>query len=253
MKRQTMIGNSVPRVGSVEKITGRAVYAVDVTLPNMLWGKVLRSPIAYGGIKRIDISKAVTIPGVRAVLTGQDVTGIRIGRQIYDMPILADGEVRFIGEKVAAVAADVEDIAELALDQIKVEYEELPPLLNPLEALSPSAPLLHPEVLQYKGLPGSLPAPSNAFVQLSWKKGNVEEGFQRCDLVLENTFETQVAHQAYIEPHSCVVRANESGGAEIWACSKVPFALREQMARAFGIKVKKFLVYPCYIGGDFGV
>jgi len=252
MKRQTMIGNSVPRVGSVEKITGRAVYAVDVTLPNMLWGKVLRSPIAYGGIKRIDISKAVTIPGVRAVLTGQDVTGIRIGRQIYDMPILADGEVRFIGEKVAAVAADVEDIAELALDQIKVEYEELPPLLNPLEALSPSAPLLHPEVLQYKGLPGSLPAPSNAFVQLSWKKGNVEEGFQRCDLVLENTFETQVAHQAYIEPHSCVVRANESGGAEIWACSKVPFALREQMARAFGIKVKKFLVYPCYIGGDFG-
>src|SRR5947199_8520853 len=117
MKRQTMIGNSVPRVGSVEKITGRAVYAVDVTLPNMLWGKVLRSPIAYGGIKRVDISKAVTIPGVRAVITGQGVTGIRIGPEICDRPILADREVRLIGGQGEPVAAGVEGIDASALDQ----------------------------------------------------------------------------------------------------------------------------------------
>lgn len=252
MRRKKIIGSAAPRVGSREKVTGRALYAVDLTLPNMLWGKVLRSPIAYGRIKRIDIGKALMVPGVKAVLTGPDVTGIRIGRQIYDMPILADGVVRFIGEKVAAVAADTEEIAEQALDQIQVEYEELQSLLNPADALNPESPLLHPEVLHYKGLPGKLAAPSNTFIQLAWKKGDVEEGLRRSDLVLENIFETQVAHQAYIEPHSCVVRANDSAGAEIWACSKVPFALREQMATAFAIETGKFLIHPCYIGGDFG-
>ena len=178
------------------------------------------------------------------MLTGQDVTGIRIGRQIYDMPLLADGVVRFTGEKVAAVAADTEEAAEQALDQIRVEYEELQPLLSPADALAPSAPLLHPEVLHYKGLPGKLAAPSNAFVRLSWKKGDIEEGLRRSSLVLENVFETQVAHQAYIEPHSCVVKANDSAGGEIWACSKVPFALRQQMAAAFGLEPEKFLVHP---------
>src|SRR5688572_5296867 len=105
MKRAKFIGSPVPRVESVEKVTGRAMYAVDISLPDMLWGKVLRSPIAYGRIERVDVSKAVALPGVKAVVTGKDVAGIKIGRQIYDMPVLADGVVRFIGEKVAAVAA----------------------------------------------------------------------------------------------------------------------------------------------------
>jgi len=252
LKKSNVIGTSVPRVESVGKVTGRAVYAVDVSFPDMLWGKVLRSPIAHGGIKRIDISKALALPGVKAVITGRDAAGVKIGRQIYDMPVLADGVVRFIGEKVAAVAADAEEIAEEALDLIEVDYGELSPLLDPIEALSPAATLLHPQVMEYRGLPGKLAAPSNAFVQLSWKKGDLEDGFRRADLIIENTFQTQVVHQAYIEPHSCVVRANESGGAEIWACSKVPFALRDQMATAFGIAAGKFLVHPCNIGGDFG-
>ncbi len=252
MKRTMVIGASVPRAESVEKVTGRAVYAADVTLPNMLWGKVLRSPVAYGRIKRIDVAKALALPGVKAVVTGADVTGVRIGRQLYDMPILADGIVRFIGEKVAAVAAETPEIAEAALARIEVEFEEFAPLLDPVEAMAPGATLLHPQVMAYRGLPGPLPAPSNAFVQLSWKKGAIEEGFRRADRIVENTFHTPVMHQAYIEPHSCVVHAHPSGGAEIWACSKVPFALRDQLATAFGIAVEKFLVHPCYIGGDFG-
>ena len=218
----------------------------------MLWGKVLRSPIAYGRIKRIDVSDALSLPGVKAVVTGLDVAGVKIGRQIYDMPVLADEVVRFIGEKVAAVAADSEEIAERAVDLIEVEYEELPAVVDPIEALSANATLLHPQVTDYKGLPGKLSAPSNAFVQLSWKKGDVEAGFRRADVIVENTFQTQVVHQAYIEPHSCVVKASEHGGAEIWACSKVPFALRDQMATAFGIAAENFLVHPCNIGGDFG-
>jgi CO/xanthine dehydrogenase Mo-binding subunit len=250
--REKAIGSSVPRAESVEKVTGRAIYAVDVSLPGALWGKVLRSPIAYGRIKRIDIGRAAALPGVKAVVAGSDVANVKIGRQIYDMPVLAGDVVRFIGEKVAAVAADTEEIAEQALEKIDVEYEELSPVLDPLEALTPAATLLHPQIMDYKGLPGKLSAPSNAFVQLSWKKGDLEDGFRRADLIIENSFQTQVVHQAYIEPHSCVVKAHESGGAEIWACSKVPFALRDQMATAFGIAAEKFLVHPCNIGGDFG-
>jgi len=252
MKPKKVIGTSVSRVESVDKVTGRATYAVDVVLHDMLWGKVLRSPIAYGRIKRIDVSKALALPGVKAVVTGQDVSGVRIGRQIYDMPVLADSVVRFTGEKVAALAAQSAEIAEQALELIEVEYEALSPVLDPLEAMAPDATLLHPQVMAYRGLPGPLTAPSNAFVQLSWEKGDLEEGFRRADLVIENTFQTPVVHQAYIEPHSCVVKAKESGGAEIWACSKVPFALRDQLATAFGIAAEKFLVHPCNIGGDFG-
>ena len=252
MKQAKHVGSSVPRAESVEKVTGKAVYAVDVTFPEMLWGKVLRSPIAHGRIKRIDANKALALPGVKALVAGADVTGVRIGRQLYDMPILADGMVRFIGEKVAAVAAESPEIAEQAVELIEVEYEELPPLLDPVGAMAPGATLLHPQVMEYRGLPGPLTAPSNAFVQLSWKKGAVEEGFRRADRIIENTFQTPVVHQAYIEPHSCVVKANESGGAEIWACCKVPFALRDQLATAFAIAADKFLVHPCNIGGDFG-
>ena len=110
-----VVGNPTPRVEGELKVSGKAKYAVDVTLPGMLWGKIYRSPIASAKIKKIDVSKAKALPGVHAVVTGEDCTGLRIGRRLYDMPILADGEVRFIGEKVAAVAADVEEGAGLAL------------------------------------------------------------------------------------------------------------------------------------------
>jgi len=137
-----VVGNPTPRVEGELKVSGEAKYAVDVTLPGMLWGKLLRSPIASGKIKRIDTSKAAALPGVRAVVTGEDCTGLKIGRRLYDMPILADGVVRFVGEKVAAVAADDELIAEEALELIEVEYEEMEPLLDPVAAMKPGAPLI---------------------------------------------------------------------------------------------------------------
>jgi len=252
MAPRRIVGKPISRAEGVEKVTGQAVYAVDVLPRGTLWGKVLRSPIPYGRIKRIDISRAAEISGVKAVVTGHDLAGLRIGRQIYDMPILADGVVRFIGEKVAAVAAESEAIAEEAVECIEVEYEDLEPVFDPIEALQTSAPLLHPDVTNYRGLPDRLEKPSNTFVHMSWKKGDVDRGFQQSDLIVENTFETQRVHQAYIEPHSCVVKVDEHGGAEIWACSKVPFALRRQIATAFGIPVEKLVIHPCYIGGDFG-
>src|SRR5262245_65398811 len=107
-----VVGNPTPRVEGELKVSGEAKYAVDITLPGMLWGKLLRSPIASGRIKRIDSSKALALAGVHAVVTGEDCTGLKIGRRLYDMPILADGEVRFIGEEVVAEAAESELIAE---------------------------------------------------------------------------------------------------------------------------------------------
>jgi CO/xanthine dehydrogenase Mo-binding subunit len=247
-----IIGIPTQRLEGPEKVSGRAIYATDVVLPGMLWAKVLRSPISYGRIKKIDMSRAAALPGVCAVATGEDVKGRLIGRKIYDMPILADGLVRFVGEKVATIAADSEAIAEQALELIEVEYEEMEPLLDPLEALKPTATLLHPKVTGYRGLLHPIETPSNVFVDMTWKQGDVEAGFRESDIIVENTFTTKPVHQAYIEPHACVVEARGESKAEIWACSKVPFALREQVTAAFGKDLNNFTVHPCYIGGCFG-
>jgi carbon-monoxide dehydrogenase large subunit len=247
-----VIGVSTPRSEGPDKVSGRAIYATDVVLPGMLWAKALRSPIPYGRIKKIDTRRALTLPGVRAVATGEDVKGLLIGRKIYDMPILAHGVVRFIGEKLAAVAAESEAIAEEALELIEVEYEQIEPLLDPLAALKHDAPLLHPQVQHYRGLLHPIERPSNVFVDMTWKKGDVEAGFSESDIIVENTFTTQPVHQAYIEPHACVVEARGEDKAEIWACSKVPFALREQVATALAKDLNHFTVHPCYIGGCFG-
>ncbi|HET7392525.1 MAG TPA: molybdopterin cofactor-binding domain-containing protein, partial [Candidatus Binatia bacterium] len=247
-----LIGTPTQRLEGPEKVSGQAIYATDVVLPGMLWCKVLRSPISYGRITKIDSSRALALPGVRAIATGEDVKGLLIGRKIYDMPLLADGVVRFIGEKVAAVAADSEAIAEEAVESIDIEYEEIEPLHDPLQAIEPNAPLLHPQVSGYRGLLHPIETPSNVFVDMNWKKGDVEAGFRESDIVVENVFTTRPVHQAYIEPHACVVQAQEQRHADIWACSKVPFALREQVATAFGKGLEQFTVHPCYIGGCFG-
>ncbi|HEX2932715.1 MAG TPA: xanthine dehydrogenase family protein molybdopterin-binding subunit [Candidatus Binatia bacterium] len=247
-----VVGKSTPRVEAESKVTGKAQYSADLKLPDTLWGRCLRSPIAYGRIKKIDTSKVWQVPGVKAVITGYDVPGLRIGRCIYDTPVMADGVVRFIGEKVAAVAAETKLAAEQALELIDVEYEELEPVLDPLEAGKPEAPVLHPDLLSYKGLPVPVEKASNIFAYLKWGKGDLEEGFKQADLIVENSFTTQVTHQSYIEPHACVVKADASGGAEVWSCSKTPFAVRGQLSNCIGIAKEKLIFHPMQIGGDFG-
>ena len=247
-----VVGRSTPRVEGELKVTGKALYSADLNLPNILWGRCLRSPIPYGRIRRIDTSKASRVPGVKAVITGQDVAGLRIGRCIYDTPVLADGVVRFIGEKVAAVAAETKLAAEQALELIEVEYDEIEALLDPVAALRPDAPVLHPDLLTYKGLPVPLDSVSNVVAYLKWGKGDIAEGFKQADIIVENTYTTQVTHQSYLEPHACVVKAEASGGAEVWSCSKTPFAVRGQLSNCTGIAKEKLTFHPMHIGGDFG-
>ncbi len=252
MTENRVLGIPSPRVEGEEKVGGKAVYAVDVVLPGMLWVKVIRSPIAHGRIKRIDLSKAHAVARVNTILTGQDLAGIRIGKKVVDMPILADGVVRYIGEKVAAVAAETEEVAERAAELVEVEYEELPTVIDPVDAMLPSAPLLHPTLAEYKGLLHPIETPSNVFVHLTWKKGDVEEGFRQSDVIVENSFEVPAVHQGYIEPHSCVVRVNGDDSADVWASTKSPFAMREQVGSALQISPGALVIHPCYVGGDFG-
>ena len=254
MKRTKQIGASVPRAESFEKVTGRAVYAADVTLPNMLWGKVLRSPVAYGRIKRIDIAKALAVPGVKAVVTGADVTGVRIRRQLLRY---ADSRRRhralYRRESRSGRGRTRPEIAEAGLARIEVEFEEFAAVARSRRSDGSRRHVTPPASHGIPRAARPLPAPSNAFVQLSWKKGAIEEGFRRADRIVENTFShPRVCTRLTSSRTPVWSTAHPSGGAEIWACSKVPFALRDQLATAFGIAVEKFLVHPCYIGGDFG-
>jgi CO/xanthine dehydrogenase Mo-binding subunit len=247
-----VVGKPTPRVEGELKVTGKALYSGDLGLPNTLWGRCLRSPIPYGRIKKIDYEKALEVPGVKAVITGEDVRGLRIGRCIYDTPIMADGIVRFIGEKVAAVAAETKLAAEQALELIEVEYEEMEPLLDPEEAVKDDSPVLHPDLLSYKGLPVPVEKLGNVFAYLKWGKGDIEAGFRQADLIVENRFTTQVTHQSYLEPHACVVSTRPDGSADVWSCSKTPFAVRGQLSNCIGIAKEKLIFHPMQIGGDFG-
>ena len=251
MANGRIVGAPATRGEGEDKVSGRARYTADMAVPGMLWCKVLRSPIAHGRIKGIDAGKALAAPGVRAVLTGSDLPGARIGKKIVDMPLLAEGVVRYIGEKVAAVAADSEAAAAAAASLIEVEYEEMEAVVDPVEAAKPSAPLIHPEVATYPGLLHPMETPGNVFVHLEWRQGDVEAAFAEADLVVENTFATPMQHHGYIEPHCCIVEARGEG-AEVWASTKSLFALRDHMAGALGIPAHRIVAHPGYIGGDFG-
>ena len=253
------IGQSVVRGEGPDKVTGKSVYAADVSLPGMLWGKVLRSPFPHARIVSIDTTEARAVPGVHAVITAADLPDSLVGRRLRDMPVLARDVVRFVGEKVAAVAAETETAAEEALLLIDVEYEELPAVFDAHEAMEPDAPTLHQGLSGYEGLPQPESDINNVFAHITWGQGDVEQGFAEADLVFEHTFNAQLMHQAYIEPHACVVSAVPDGpepveGAQVhlWINNKDPYALREQLAAVWGMDEERIVMHPCSIGGDFG-
>jgi CO/xanthine dehydrogenase Mo-binding subunit len=246
------IGQPVTQEEGPEKVSGKALYAADLLLPGMLWGKVLRSPYPHAHILRIDTARARQVPGVHAVLTGQDLPDRRVGRLLRDIPVLARDRVLFVGEKVAAVAAETLEAAEEALTLIEVSYEELPPVFDPEEAMHSSAPTLHPQMASYQGLPQPVATVNNVFAHNSWSKGDIAEGFSAADRIFEHTFRAQLMHQGYIEPHACVVHIDDHGRTQVWANNKGPFMLREQLAAVWGMAKEQINVNPTSIGGDFG-
>ena len=226
------VGLPIVRGEGPDKVSGKALYAADVVLPGMLWGRVLRSLFPHAKIVHIDTSRAIIMPGVHAVLTAQDLPDRRVGRLLRDIPVLARDRVLFVGEKVV-VAAEDPDLAEETLLQVDVEYEELPAVFGPLEAMGPSAPLLHEGMASYEGLPQPISSIPNVFAHNSWKKGDVDQGFSESHLIFEHTFNLQLMHQGYIEPHACIVSIDDGGRVQIWVNNKAPFNLRSQLAAAW--------------------
>ena len=246
------VGVSTPRADGLGKVTGSARYTADVSLPGALWAKALRSPHPHARIVRIDAAKARALPGVHAVVTGDDVSTVKSGRKIQDLPVIAQGVVRFVGEPVAAVAAEDEETAERALALIDVEYEELETVFDAMEAMRDDAVLLHPNVHNYGGLPHPLEGPTNVFVRNEWGKGDPEAGFAEADVIVENTFTTSMMHQAYIEPNAWLVWVDEEGRAQVWASNKTPHPTKRQVSGPMELPVERIRLNPVTIGGDFG-
>ena len=249
---RNVVGKSIIRREGPDKVSGKALFTADVALPGMLWGKVLRSPFTSAKILNIDTSLAQSAPGVHAVVTAKDLPDSRVGRLLRDMPVLARDRVRFVGEKVVAVAAETLEEAEEALLLIDVEYEETAPVFDPFKAMESSAPTLHPELTSYEGLPQPPSNVNNVLAHNIWGKGDIDQGFLESDLIFEHTFTLQLAHQAYIEPHACVVEVDGDDRIQIWVNNKDPFPLRGQLAAVWGLPETRIKLNPTNIGGDFG-
>lgn len=241
LNKFTIVGRSFPRTDAVEKVTGRAIYTGDIFLPNMLYGKILHSPIARGNIKSIDTRRAEALPGVRAVITGKDVpeTMYGVSPARYDEHILAKNSVRYVGDEIAAVAAIDEETAEEALSLIKVEYEELPAVLDPIGAMEEGAPLVHK---RYK---------NNVNTIVDHHFGDIVKGFRESKYIREMTFTGNFVQQAPMEPHASIVDWKDDL-LTIHSSTQVPHYLHYQIANVFGIPLGKIQVIRPKVGGGFG-
>lgn len=247
-----VIGKKAARKDGPLKVTGEAEYAIDVALPGMLHGKSVRSPYPYAHIVSIDTTQALALPGVHAVLTGEDIGDHVMGNRVKDVPLLAKGVVRYIGEKVAAVVADDEPTAERARDLVDVVYEELDPVFTIDEATADDAPILHPNMMGYSGYIKPPSEPSNTFFTNAYGIGDIDVGFAEADFVFEDTYTTQRQHPAFFEPRACVVNAIPDGRVEIWTSTKAPYGLKGAIALATGEEKERLVINPTYVGGDFG-
>ena len=247
------IGQRLGRVEGPAKVTGEARYTADIMLPGMVWGKVLRSPLPHAKIVSIDTREAEQMPGILAVLTAKDLPDLLTGRLVYDMPVLAIDRVRFIGEKVAVVAAEDPDMAEDALASIDVEYEEMPAVFDAHEAMKSEAPLLHPDFRSYAHAPekffSDIP---NVHSHVTWELGDIDKGFALAKQVFEHTFNTPAVHQGYIEPHASVVAIDPDGRVNVWLSNKMPVRARELLADVIELPEERIVIHLAQIGADFG-
>jgi CO/xanthine dehydrogenase Mo-binding subunit len=247
------VGKSVPRVDAFAKVTGSAVFTDDLQFgPGLLYGRVVRSPHPHALIHKIDASKALEIPGVKAVVTGEDTPGY-IGLYLKDRHIFCTDRARYIGDPVAGVIAVSEEIAENAARLVEVAYEELPAVFDPLEALKPDAPLLHPGLGTYEAVPFIFPQPgTNVSNVFRVRKGDTDTAWPQCDAVVEATYHVPQIQHVPIEPHIAIARWDRSGEVTLWSSTQSPFAQRDLIAQSLGISQGDMRVIGHYIGGGFG-
>ena len=235
-----VLGVSVPRLDGPEKVTGKAKFGADIYLPRMLHGKILRSRYPHARIHSIRTEKAERLPGVKAVVTWKDAPDVMVGMYQNDWRAFAKEKVRYLGDVVAAVAAIDEETALEALDLIEVDYEELPAIFDPIEALSPGAPLVHDAFL------------GNIGARRRIRKGDPQKIFEKAELVFEDTFKTQMVDHCPIEPHVAVVDFGVSGRLTIWASTQAPFNNRVLLSRILQTPMNKIRIITTHVGGAFG-
>ncbi|MHA2224054.1 MAG: xanthine dehydrogenase family protein molybdopterin-binding subunit [Candidatus Hodarchaeales archaeon] len=256
MPSYQVIGKSIPRADAKEKVTGSALYVDDLRFPRTLYLKVLRAGVPHAIIKSINTEEAESMEGVFRVITKDTLgidTNLLFGTCIFDQPPMVFEKVRHAGEIVAAVIAKNERIALEAVKRIKIEFEELPFVLDPIEAISPNAPLIHQLNGEYEHLPTFVPIPgSNIFYRYNLKKGNHENVFQETDVIVEDEFEYPLMNHAAIEPHGAVAYWDQAGDLHIWSSSQAPFVVREVLSEMFNLPMNKIHVSIPYLGGGFG-
>ena len=258
------VGKPVIRIDGAAKVTGETVYADDMQLPRMLHAKVLGSPYAHARIKSIDTRAARAHPGVEAVFTAADLPPYKMNASNRRGIIFPEEEVLFHGQPVAAVLASDPHVAEDALSLIEVDYEALPPVVDPIAAMVEDSPLVRSALsdVDRSEERGHVTAeveqteaegkPTNIASQMNFKRGDSEAGFAEADVVVEHTWRSAIVHQSYIEPHSTIADYDASGELSVWTSSQAPFYIRDELAQTLGLPENKIRVTATEVGGGFG-
>jgi CO/xanthine dehydrogenase Mo-binding subunit len=256
-----IVGTRPIRPDGVDKVIGRASFGADMTMPGMLWGKVKRSPHAHARIVKIDTSKAAALPGVQAVVTSADFPNIPneeafVGEgpmNFRDLSrnCMARDKVLYDGHAVAAVAAMSQSIADEALDLIEVEYEVLPHVIDVEAAMADDAPVLHDDLFT-QGVEPKPTKPSNVAKKITFTKGDIAKGFAEAEVVIERKYTTKPVHQAYLEPHACVVAVGSDGQCTVFSSSQGQFMVRAYCAKLLNMDIANIRAIPAEIGGGFG-
>ncbi len=240
MTQLDIVGKSFPQIAAREKASGHTKFITDLVRPRMLHGRVLRSPHPHARIRSIDTTKAKALPGVKAVITYADTPKIKFGPRSEDWTIFADDKTRFHGDEVAAVAAIDLDTAEEALDLIDVEYETLPYIISPLEAMAAGAPLVHDD------------KPGNIAAEFKIEAGNVDKALDESYVVYEDKFYTSQVYQAFMEPMSTLAEVDLSGRLTIRTGTQIPNMMRMTYAKALGMSPENIRIIVPEYGGGFG-
>jgi 4-hydroxybenzoyl-CoA reductase subunit alpha len=242
MSKLEVVGKREPMLDAFEKATGRARFTDDLTFPEMLYGKILRSPLPHAKILHVDLSRAEKVPGIKGAICGKDIPKKKYGivPMAKDEYALAIEKVRYIGDEVAAVVATTIEAAEEALSKIRVDYEELPSVFDPLEAMKPGAPVIHEEV------------PNNVSATIRKEFGSIEKAFRESDFVFEDAFETQAINHSPLEPQAAIAIADHYGKVTLWSSTQIPFFLRRNLATALDIPESRVRIIKPKVGGGFG-
>ena len=243
-----LIGRSVPNLDGIALVTGKARFTCDLVLPGMVYGRLVHSTVAHGRILRVDATAALAVAGVLTVITPEDTADLPLvtSGPFADMPLLARGKTRYVGEPVAAVVATTQEVADRAAELVQVDYDELPATFDPEEARRPGAPVVHENV------PG-IEVDGNVGFRRNTKVGDIDAAFEHADLVVEQRFRTSRAHAMPMETHGALASWDDvDQSLTVWSSTQHPHLLRTSIAYVFGVPESRIRVVKPFVGGAFG-